>query len=51
VWRYTPAETFGHLHFARLRRLDEMREDLAIAALGASGNHEAIEKQLREWGE
>lgn len=40
---------FGYFELARKRRRIEMCENLVVAALGAQGDKDGIEKQLDEW--
>lgn len=50
MWeRYTPARVFAFYAAAQQNRRQEMAENLIVAAIGAGGSKDAIEKQLDEW--
>lgn len=44
----TPGQTQAFLSLAAERRREELRETLAIQALAASGNGDAIKQQLKQ---
>lgn len=48
MWHYTPEEVFAHYELRRKDRRDELRENLIVGALAASGDKDAIEKLLNE---
>ena len=47
----TPRQAASWAMLAAGRRRLEMAAQLAIARLGAHGQNEAVQKQLREWDE
>jgi hypothetical protein len=48
VWGYTPRQTQAFLSLAAERRQTQLGEMLAIQALAASGNADAIQRQLKQ---
>lgn len=50
IWdEYTPARVFAFYAAAQQNRRQEMAENLIVAAIGANGSKDSIEKQLEEW--
>lgn len=48
VWGYTPRQLAAYLFIANRRRKRELSEQLAINALAAQGDGEALKRQMRE---
>lgn len=45
----TPRQTFAIAYFAHLDRLDQLRAQLALTAIGAQGDEKAIKEAMKDW--
>lgn len=49
--RYTPSETFAWANLVRNRRRGELAENLIVSLLGARGDADGIDKQMKDWAD
>ena len=48
LWRMTPRQLDGWLHFAGRHKKREAADALQVAAMGARGDPRALKKQIRQ---